>query len=138
MSPLSELVKAAAVTTAKGAGITLASTAASCYLACQIEVRAHRVVYHYFPEKYANVEYASGLTQEQLDAAHEMKFPDQAVTYRPRDDIVAIARERKVEPVPEDTSAVNRFWKEENLSLAKFAQGFVMPSQEIIACSMTG
>jgi hypothetical protein len=135
MSPLSELAKAAAVATAKGAGITLASTTASCYLACQIEVRAHRFVYHYFPEKYADVEHANGLTQEQLDAVREYKSSDRAVGDLPREDTVTM--ERKISRVPEDASFGNKFWKEESLSLAKLAEGFSMPSQDIIACSMT-
>ena len=51
----------------------MTSTCVSCYLACQIEVGAHRLVYKFFPEKYANVNYANGLTQEQLDAARNVK-----------------------------------------------------------------
>mmetsp|Transcript_21939 Transcript_21939/g.62482 ORF Transcript_21939/g.62482 Transcript_21939/m.62482 type:complete len:231 (+) Transcript_21939:357-1049(+) len=63
-------LKKVAVTTAKGATITLGSTVASCVLAMHIESASHKFLYHYFPHKYANVEYAFGLTQRQLDAAH--------------------------------------------------------------------
>ena len=68
MSKIAGILKNAAATTAKGAAITLTSTVVSCALACYIEIGAHRLVYHYFPHKYANVEHANGLTQEQLDA----------------------------------------------------------------------
>jgi hypothetical protein len=72
MSPIraslfSALHRAAAFTI-RGAAITLGSTLVSCAAACYIERGAHRLVYHYFPHKYANVEWANGLTQEQLDA----------------------------------------------------------------------
>jgi hypothetical protein len=135
MSPLSEIAKAAAVTSVKGAGITLASTTASCYLACQIEVRAHRFVYHYFPEKYADVEHANGLTQQQLDAVREYRSSNRAVGDLPKEDTVMM--EHKISHGPEDASFGNKYWKEESLSLAKVAEGFSMPSQDIIACSMT-
>eukprot|EP00980_Cylindrotheca_fusiformis_P009843 scaffold2177_cov115-Cylindrotheca_fusiformis.AAC.8 len=142
MSPLSEIFKAAAATTVKGAGITLASTTASCYLACKIEVKAHQAVYHYFPEKYANVEHANGLTQEQLDAARNA-----AIVERP-EHIVALStpleQHHQIASVPpssreeemDESSSVNQFWKEEKLS--KLAEEFIMPSQDVIACSLTG
>ena len=68
MTPMQEFLKRAALTTSKGAAITLGSTVVSCLLACYIEAGAHRLVYRYFPHKYANVDQAYGLTQEQLDA----------------------------------------------------------------------
>jgi hypothetical protein len=54
--------------TIRGAAITFGSTLVSCGAACYIERGAHRLIYHYCPEKYANVEWANGLTQDQLDA----------------------------------------------------------------------
>ena len=74
------LFKAAAKTTCKGGAITLTSTMVSCALACYIERGAHRAVYHYFPEKYANVDYANGLTQDQLNAVRVYRLPLNATT----------------------------------------------------------
>jgi len=54
--------------TAKGAAGTLGSTVAACYLAINVEVVAHRTIFHFYPQWYANVEHANGLTQEMLDS----------------------------------------------------------------------
>jgi hypothetical protein len=54
--------------TVRGATVTFGSTILSCVAACKIEQSANRMIYKYFPHKFANVESANGLTQEQLDA----------------------------------------------------------------------
>ena len=138
MSPISSILKTAAATTIRGAGITLASTCASCYLACQIEIGAHRLVYHYFPEKYADVEYANGLTQEQLEAVRIIKTEQKPVMTSEEEYLsVPTHLSNKISDLQQDDSVENRFWKEENLSLASLSEQFIMPSQAIIACSMT-
>jgi hypothetical protein len=147
MSPLSELAKAAFVTTSKGAGVTLASTVASCYLACQIEVRAHRFIYHHWPEKYASVEVANGLTQEELDRAHQLKpamvQPDTVLLLDAKPAVEESKMSRKTPVYSLDLSGAsttldqtNQFWKEaeEPLSLIK---EFTMSNRDIIATSMT-
>jgi hypothetical protein len=68
MTPWSKMLKQAATSTAKGSAITLGSTVFACVVACYIEVGAHRLLYLCCPHKYAHVEYANGLSQEQLDA----------------------------------------------------------------------
>lgn len=145
MSPLSELAKAALVATSKGAGVTLASTVASCYLACQIEVHAHRFIYNHWPEKYATVDYANGLTQEELDRAHQMKpLMLQFDTFAKSDDKIAV-EESTMSRTPlrysfDFSTATldqsNQFWKEAEHPLA-LIKGFTMQNQDIIACSMT-
>ena len=138
MSPISSILKTAAATTIRGAGITLASTCASCYFACQIEIGAHRLVYHYFPEKYADVEYANGLTQEQLEAVRIIKTEQKPVKTSEEEYFpVPTHLSNKISDLQQDDSVENRFWKEENLSLASLSEQFIMPSQAIIACSMT-
>ncbi|GAX26129.1 hypothetical protein FisN_18Hu245 [Fistulifera solaris] len=57
--------KAASVM-ANGAFCTFSSTIISCGLACEVEKCGHRLVYWYSPQKYATVEQAYGLTEEQL------------------------------------------------------------------------
>jgi hypothetical protein len=54
--------------TAKGASITFGSTMISCVLALQVEKSANRLFFYWMPHKYATVERAYGLTQEQLDS----------------------------------------------------------------------
>src|SRR5210317_1669414 len=144
MSPLSEIIKGAIVVTSKGAAITLTSTAASCYLACQIESRAHRLIYHYDPTKYAHVEYANGLTQEQLDKASEMmtamKLDQEKVDSEKAAAMESSSPAADSHTFQFDLSDDGRFWKEttEINPLPRIAEEFVMARQEIIACSMTG
>jgi hypothetical protein len=52
--------------TAKGAAITLGSTVLSCGLAIQVEKHTNRLFFHMAPHWYANVDYAYGITEEQL------------------------------------------------------------------------
>jgi hypothetical protein len=106
-------------TSAKGAAITLTSTVASCFLACYIEIGAHRLVYYYFPHKYANVEHASGITQEQLDAVRIYKTnttgePVNALTSEAHEDIKELSRE-------------SICWKDSSPQ-----------AEEFLACAMTG
>lgn len=85
MAPWSHFLKQAATSTVKGSAVTLGSTVFSCVVACYIEVGAHRLVYLLFPHKYAHVEYANGLSQEQLDAVkpHNLKFETDTITPKP-------------------------------------------------------
>ena len=57
----------AASFTARGAAVTFGSTVFSCVAACNIEKGANRMIYKYYPHKFANVQAASGITQEELD-----------------------------------------------------------------------
>ena len=144
MSPIGPVFKAFAKTTAKGAAITLSSTVVSCTLACYIEIAGHRAVYKYFPHKYANVDYAPGLTQEQLDAVRIHAIPQHheeevvmlksAETSQQKE----VFREEKIQPVKEDVKDHNSFWKEETIVPSKWQEVISLPSQEIVACSMTG
>lgn len=68
---LSAFGKAASFT-ARGAAVTFGSTIFSCAAACSIEKGANRMIYKYYPHKFANVEAASGITQEELDFVHFM------------------------------------------------------------------
>jgi len=150
------LMKGAFKMTAKGAAVTFSSTVFSCTLACYIEIGAHRMLYHYFPEKYANVEYANGLTQEQLDAVRVYK-----IEYHPAEERNFVEEKSNIEHhhhdqqdlvVEEDNSKVvtnlrpfsrDGFWKEEKqrtpetsplLTLTQIA----LPPNDIMACAMTG
>jgi hypothetical protein len=81
MSRLVSALGKAAAFTAKGAAITFGSTMFSCVAACYIELGANQMIYRFFPHKFAHVEAASGITQEQLDAvriyyAAEIALPD--------------------------------------------------------------
>jgi hypothetical protein len=138
MSPLSELLKTVAGTTLQAAGVGLASTTASCYLACQIEGSAHRLIYHYFPHKYANVEYANGLTQDQLGTARNMT----SVTQSGQEENFLSSGSSfvfdRISGTSDESSLESKFWKEEHPTLSLMREVFMMPSQEIIACSMTG
>jgi hypothetical protein len=55
----------------KGAAITAGSTLFSVALAIEIECLAHRTLYRIAPHKYARVDQAYGLTQEQLLAVRD-------------------------------------------------------------------
>jgi hypothetical protein len=66
--PIFNAFTKAASFTARGAAVTFGSTILSCMAACKIEQGANRLIYEYFPHKFADVEWANGLTQEQLDA----------------------------------------------------------------------
>lgn len=56
---------------ANGAFCTFSSTIVSCGLACEVEKCGHRLVYWWSPEKYATVEQAYGLSNEQLLAVRD-------------------------------------------------------------------
>jgi hypothetical protein len=140
MPQLSSFLKMAAAQTAKGAAVTLTSTVAACGLACYIEIGAHRLVYHYFPHKYANVEHANGLTQDQLDAVRVFKTSDVAVTSQ-------IEEEQEVRPEVVETVTDTKSAKEENNNsrfwsdmptIVEQPPTFLLPSQDILACAMTG
>ena len=151
--------------TVKGAAMTLTSTVASCTLACYIEIGAHRVVYRFFPHKYANVTNANGLSQEQLDAVRVHNV-DQMLRWSDDEEPQVMGeqgtlRDDSHEPtkhVPlEDATSFNTgipmqlrdsphsFWKEERreesnqlTSIPFLALGQqVFSTNDILACSMT-
>jgi ATP/maltotriose-dependent transcriptional regulator MalT len=82
---LSALGKAASFTF-RGAAVTFGSTIFSCVVACQIEKGANRMIYTYFPYKFANVEAASGITQEELDLANMYYGAASIITQQQQDD----------------------------------------------------
>ena len=160
------LFKGAFKMTAKGAAVTLTSTVASCALACYIEIGAHRMVYHYFPHKYANVEHANGLTQEQLDAVRI--YPEVLTSAEQEQERLsaffsADDGQKNEWPVIEDTNAVYKAPTDEELAelrpLSSFATtavfgkdrkrepvtnnpvpkpSIIFPSSDIMSCAMTG
>jgi len=142
--------------TAKGAAVTLSSTVVSCTMACYIEIGAHRVVYHYFPHKYVNVEYANGLTQEQLDAVRIHRVNNNNNNNRTAEENSASTTtfsetdswENKVatetlkftESMPQKASTSNSFWTEEKRELlpASISEApSFFQSNEVMACAMT-
>jgi hypothetical protein len=132
----SGLLKTAAKTTVKGAAITLTSTVFSCVLACYIEIGAHRLVYRYFPHKYANVQQANGLTQAQLDAVRiqnvETILPPETVSsQQTKTTTTTLFSSNK----PEERPADNLFWKEDHQTQEQESN---LQSQDILACAMTG
>lgn len=76
MARLTSTLGKVAALTAKGAAVTLGSAVTSCVAACYIERGANRMVYRYFPHKFAQVEAASGITQEELDAVRVFHSPE--------------------------------------------------------------
>jgi hypothetical protein len=54
----------------RGFGVTFGSTVFSIAMACEIEIKANRMIYTYFPHKFAYVERANGISQEELDFVH--------------------------------------------------------------------
>ena len=140
MSPISKFVMAAAKHTVKGAAVTLSSTVVACGFACLIEKGGHRLVYKYFPEKYATVEYANGLTQDQLDAVRVFK---QEIATVQQDEQAAtptgVVAKEEIENKNDGTFMMNRFWNDMPSTKEIVEETiFVIPRQEIIACSMTG
>lgn len=154
MTPWSHFLKQAATSTVKGSAVTLGSTVFACVLACYIEVGAHRLVYLCFPHKYANVEYANGLTQEQLDAVK----PHNLKTYTPINEdagILQVYRSSNMqESKPDDTlltEFTTRFTTEfssssqrdnkkapNNSSRTVIRPEQIIPGEELLSCSMTG
>lgn len=57
-------------TLGKGVCVTFGSTVVSCVIACEIEKKTNRMIYAYFPHKFAHIKHASGITQDELDLAH--------------------------------------------------------------------
>jgi hypothetical protein len=88
----------------KGAAITAGSTLFSVALAIEIECMAHRTLYYYAPHKYARVDQAYGLTEEQLLAVRDP-------TWQPRQKEKAVTRrhaaaKEKLRPLHETTDFV--------------------------------
>jgi hypothetical protein len=138
----SGLLKTAAKTTVKGAAITLTSTVFSCVLACYIEIGAHRLVYRYFPHRYANVQQANGLTQAQLDAVRiynveTILSPAETISSKQQQTTTGTTTTTTLfsSSKPEETPADNLFWKEEHQTQE---QDFNAQSQDILGCAMTG
>ena len=58
---------------ARGALATFGSTAIACGLACQVEKSAHQLLFRLAPQKYATVDEAYGLTEEQLWSVRHLR-----------------------------------------------------------------
>jgi len=122
--------------TVKGAAVTLSSTVASCTLACYIEIGAHRIVYHYFPQKYANVEHANGLTQEQLDAVRIYKVSTTSATVEEEREqveeidasVVAAADAQNKEQPLLDLSTVYKAPSDEELAQLRPLSSYTIPN----------
>jgi hypothetical protein len=66
-------------TTARGAFMTLSSTAVACVGAVYVEQTAHRTLYRFFPHWYRDVDQALGLEPYLLEAVRTTK-PEVAIT----------------------------------------------------------
>jgi len=145
MSPLGSVLKTFAKSAVKGGAITMTSTVFSCALACYIEIGAHRAVYKYFPHKYANVQRANGLTQEQLDAVriHQIPVDNTVQTKFEEEEELKDESFREAKPMhilsKLEEKSQDLFWKEGETDTPTWPASIaIIPSQEIIACSMTG
>lgn len=156
MSPLTSALGKMAAFTAKGAAITLGSTVFSCVMACYIERGANRMVYRFFPHKFAHVETANGITQEQLDAVRICYAPEivaQIAMTTPRDteatsptilkerqEVQTLSTSRKESPSQENYNRTI-FWterrEEEGAKTLSKLVAINLPSHEILACAMT-
>ena len=132
MSPWTEFVALAAKTTIKGAAFTLTSTVASCTMACYIEIGAHRLVYRYFPEKYANVEHANGITQAELDAVRRFKTSD--INIKSSEDIIRYDEASNFKQ--EDRTEYDNV-RTKDLEATSILEAHV-PMKDIMTCAMTG
>ena len=169
---LSAFGKAASFTI-RGAAVTFGSTVFSCVVACKIEKSANRIIYKYYPYKFANVEAASGITQEELDfvkyyygggvpADQETQEPSSSTANKPIETIESKSQPRCTfdvsaqshesnsqtpiihskatnEPEEEHNSTINKYWAEGGDAATKALSiiPILVPSQEILACSMT-
>mmetsp|Transcript_5903 Transcript_5903/g.13738 ORF Transcript_5903/g.13738 Transcript_5903/m.13738 type:complete len:176 (-) Transcript_5903:384-911(-) len=170
---LSTFGKAASFTI-RGAAVTFGSTVFSCVVACKIEKSANRIIYKYYPHKFANVEAASGITQEELDfikyyygggdpadqvtqepASSTANKPIETIepksqfrctfdnvsaqSHEPNSQTPIIYSKATNEPEEEQNSTINKFWTEGGDAAAKALSiiPIIVPSQEILACSMT-
>ena len=153
------LFKVAAKATTKGAAVTVTSTVFSVTLACYIEMGAHRMVYRFFPYRYANVEHANGLTQDQLEAVrvhkipHTGSLPDEERDFQ--DTTASSSSEEESPSMNMQTSSgstyrpTDKFWREVSeisgevrrndvTESVQRLENRVFRSQEILACAMTG
>ena len=64
---------------ARGALATFGSTAIACGLACQVEKSAHQLLFRLAPQKYATVDEAYGLTEEQLWSVRHLRVPSSSL-----------------------------------------------------------
>lgn len=137
----------------------MGSTMFSCAAACYIEKGANQMIYRYFPHKFADVEAASGITQEQLDAVRIPIQPVPAINNRTS----SVAEQEIQELIPafhiesdvddrtttikKEISPTNNnktiFWIERreekggvNVS-SSLTIAVDLPRQEILACAMT-
>lgn len=78
--PIFQAFAKAASFTARGAAVTFGSTMLSCMAACKIEEGANRLIYRYAPHKFADVEWANGLTEEQLLAVRVYRTSEATTT----------------------------------------------------------
>ncbi|GKY90374.1 hypothetical protein MPSEU_000011400 [Mayamaea pseudoterrestris] len=136
--------------TAQGATITFGSTIISCALALQVEQSANRLFFYWMPHKYASVDRAYGLTQEQLDSVRYLRRANENESQRP----LAVMEQQQTQPLRDED------WSRSEESIRDIQIGFsnetlfsldaatkqsreALPlpqlwQQDVIACSMTG
>jgi hypothetical protein len=126
--------------TVQGATITLGSTIISCALALQVEKSANRVFFYAAPHKYATVDRAYGLTQEQLESVRHLRMDPTkkneniplALNTQQHED-----EEESWEMKPIGFSNETLFSTEQKKEVPRIPIS-VPWQQEMIACSMTG
>ena len=130
--------------TAQGATITFGSTIISCGLALQVESSANQLFFYLMPHKYATVDYAYGLTQDQLDSVRYLRYQTAAQEAAEPVTKALPVKDNKV-TVREVTtigfSGETLFSIEQRLSAAVEPRAAALPQlwqQDVIACSMTG
>ncbi len=154
----SALGKAASFTV-RGATVTFGSTIFSCMAACKIEQGANQMIYKYFPHKFANVEYANGLTKEQLDAVrmyrdatdsdieksskeHETPVVMCHDTAQNHDLRRQEQQQKEIKKTREEDfwaskAYKTKFWKESEETFTSLISVEVLPRQEIMSCAIT-
>jgi len=145
--------------TLSGAAITLGSTIVSCGLAIQVEASAHRLLFWCAPEKYANVEYAYGLEQSQLDSVRHLARPikekNTVLLEKPQQTLsrdespinifseeTIFGGEKRSEQSGSPSNKATTYWfqqaTKEKISGIQVPSAEALLEQDIVACSMTG
>jgi hypothetical protein len=129
---LSALGKAASFTF-RGAAVTFGSTVFSCVVACQIEKGANRMIYTYFPYKFANVKAASGITQEELELANMHYGAASIITQKQQDDNHSHIQEDHSSSSSSSSSITTTTKVEEPEPLFQYAQDEQQQEQESLS-----
>jgi hypothetical protein len=138
--------------TAQGATITFGSTIISCALALQVEQSANRLFFYLMPHKYATVDRAYGLTQEQLDSVRHLRVTTETtavdttkqqdettLTVSPPREVTFLQEMREVASI--GFSGETLFSLEQQQPSKPSMESLPLPQlwkQDMIACSMTG